>query len=166
LFLSGVVFSFRGIKASASNDKGRKPLEEDLQDPKLKEGQKARGSRAREPTCVGSINAGHAFSHNMQGPIPPIPDLSPFPAAEETLRVTDEFCAKYRVLKREVEILQEENIRLRRMLEIFLAPVMILHHLCGQIITQLGTPRGRYNEHSSKSSLSKKPRFIKPVGKR
>jgi hypothetical protein len=28
-------------------------------------------------------------------------------------------------LKREVEILQEENIRLRRMLEIFLAPVMI-----------------------------------------
>jgi hypothetical protein len=28
-------------------------------------------------------------------------------------------------LKREVEILQEENIRLRRMLEIFRAPVMI-----------------------------------------
>jgi hypothetical protein len=26
---------------------------------------------------------------------------------EETLWVTDEFCAKYRVLKREVEILQE-----------------------------------------------------------
>jgi hypothetical protein len=61
----------------------------------------------------------------MQGPIPPIPNLSSFPAAEETLRVTYEFCAKYRVLKREVEILQEENIRLRRMLEIFLAPVMI-----------------------------------------
>jgi hypothetical protein len=28
-------------------------------------------------------------------------------------------------LKREVEILQEENLRLHRMLEIFLAPVMI-----------------------------------------
>jgi hypothetical protein len=28
-------------------------------------------------------------------------------------------------LKREVEILQEENIRLRRMLDIFLVPVMI-----------------------------------------
>jgi hypothetical protein len=33
--------------ASASNDKGKKPLEEDLQDPKLKEGQMAGGSRAR-----------------------------------------------------------------------------------------------------------------------
>jgi hypothetical protein len=29
----------------------------------------------------------------------------------------------------------------------------------------LGTPRGRYDEHSSKFSLSKKPRFIEPVGK-
>jgi hypothetical protein len=37
---------------------------------------------------------------------------------------------------------------------------------CGQMTTQLGIPRGRYDEHSSKSSLSKKLRFIKPVGKR
>jgi hypothetical protein len=35
----------------------------------------------------------------------------------------------------------------------------------GRITTQFGTPRGRYDEHSSKSSLSKKPRFIEPVGK-
>jgi hypothetical protein len=32
--------------------------------------------------------------------------------------------------------------------------------------TQLGTPRGRYDEHSSKFSLSKKLRFIDPVGKK
>jgi hypothetical protein len=100
-------------------------LEDDHQDPKLKEGQIVARSRARGPTFVGSINTGRAFSHNMQGPIPPIPDLSSFPAAEEALRVTDEFCDKYRVLKREVEILQEENNRLRRMLENFLAPIMI-----------------------------------------
>jgi hypothetical protein len=31
---------------------------------------------------------------------------------------------------------------------------------------QLGTPRGRYDEHSSKSSLSMKPSFIEPVGER
>jgi hypothetical protein len=31
---------------------------------------------------------------------------------------------------------------------------------------QLGTPRGRYDEHSSKFSLSKKPRFNRPVGER
>jgi hypothetical protein len=111
--------------ASASNDKEKTPPEDDHQDPQLKEGQMAGGSRAREPSFVGSINAGRAFSHNLQGPIAPIPDLSSFPAAKEALRVTDEFCAKYRVLKREVEILQEENSRLRRMLEIFLAPVMI-----------------------------------------
>jgi hypothetical protein len=32
--------------------------------------------------------------------------------------------------------------------------------------TQLETPRGRYDEHMSKSSLSMKPRFIEPVGER
>jgi hypothetical protein len=31
---------------------------------------------------------------------------------------------------------------------------------------QLGTPRGRYDEYSSKYSLSMKPRFIEPVGER
>jgi hypothetical protein len=35
----------------------------------------------------------------------------------------------------------------------------------GRMITQLGTPRGRYDEHSSKFSLTKKPRFVDPVGK-
>jgi hypothetical protein len=29
----------------------------------------------------------------------------------------------------------------------------------GRITTQLGSPRGRYDEYSSKFSLSKKPRF-------
>jgi hypothetical protein len=111
--------------ASSSNDKGKKSLEEDHQDHKLKEGQTAGGSKARDPTFVGSMNTGRAFSHNMQGPTLPVLDLSFFPAAEETLQVTDEFCAQYRVLKREVEIHQEENIGLCMMLEIFLAPVMI-----------------------------------------
>jgi hypothetical protein len=32
--------------------------------------------------------------------------------------------------------------------------------------TQLGTPRGRYDEHSNKSSLSMKPRFIELVVER
>jgi hypothetical protein len=56
-----------------------------------KEGQIAAGSRTREPTFVGSINTGRAFSHNMQGPIPPVLDLSSCLAAEEALWVTDEF---------------------------------------------------------------------------
>jgi hypothetical protein len=32
--------------------------------------------------------------------------------------------------------------------------------------TQLGTPRGRYDEHSSNSSLGMKLRFIEPIGER
>jgi hypothetical protein len=61
----------------------------------------------------------------LQGPTLPVLDLNFFPIVEEGLRVTDELCAQYRVLKREVDILQEENLRLRRMLELFLAPIMI-----------------------------------------
>jgi hypothetical protein len=34
------------------------------------------------------------------------------------------------------------------------------------LTAQLGTLRGRYDEHSSKSYLSIKPRFIEPVGER
>jgi hypothetical protein len=37
MFLSGVVLSFRGTMASASNDKEKTPPEDDRQDPKLKE---------------------------------------------------------------------------------------------------------------------------------
>ncbi|KAK1646061.1 hypothetical protein QYE76_063866 [Lolium multiflorum] len=43
-----------------------------------------------------------------------------------TLRVTDEFCDQYHALRREVEILQEENHRLRRMLERFLTPIKVV----------------------------------------
>jgi hypothetical protein len=34
------------------------------------------------------------------------------------------------------------------------------------MIAQLETPREGYDEHSSKSSLSRRPRFIEPVGER
>jgi hypothetical protein len=111
--------------APSSDDKGKKPMEEDHQDLMLKEEQVARGSRARDPTFVGSMNAGCAFSHNMQGPTLPVLDLNFLPVIKEGLLVTDELCAQYRVLEREIERLQEENLRLHRMLELFLAPIMI-----------------------------------------
>ena len=90
-----------------------------------KEEQTAASAKTRKSTLMGSINYGRAFSHNMQGPTPPVPDLTAFPTVEEVLRVTDEFCDQYRVLRMEVVILQEENNRLRRMLERFLTPIMI-----------------------------------------
>jgi hypothetical protein len=65
LFLSGAVLSFRGIMASANNDKEKTLSEDDRQDPQFKGGHTAAGSRAREPTFVGSINTGRDFSHNM-----------------------------------------------------------------------------------------------------
>jgi hypothetical protein len=34
------------------------------------------------------------------------------------------------------------------------------------LAAQLETPRGRYDEHNIKYSLSMKPRFIEPVGER
>jgi hypothetical protein len=47
--------------APSSDDKGKRPREEDHQDSKLKEEQEAGGSRARNSTFVGSMNAGRAF---------------------------------------------------------------------------------------------------------
>jgi hypothetical protein len=95
LFLSGVVLGSRSIMASSSDDKGKKPMEEDHQDLKLKEEQVAGGSRVRDPTFVGSMNAGCAFSHNMQGPTLPVLDLNFLPVIKEGLLVTDELCAQY-----------------------------------------------------------------------
>ena len=82
-----------------------------------KRGKPSAGPKAGNATFVGSVNTQRAFSHNLQGSTPPVPDFGPYPTVTEALRVTDEFCDQYRVLRREVEILQEENTRLRRMLE-------------------------------------------------
>jgi hypothetical protein len=111
--------------APSSDDKGKRPREEDHQDPKLKEEQEAGGSRARNSTFVGSMNAGRAFSHDMRGPTFPVLDLNFMPIIKEGMLVTDELCAQYQVLEREIQILQEENLRLRRMLEYLIDPRMI-----------------------------------------
>ena len=69
----------------SAKDKGKEPMDEDLQDTK-------------------------------QGMVP----LVSCPASTEALRVTKEFCKKYRDLKRKVDMLQWENNRLHKMLEDFL----------------------------------------------
>ncbi|KAK1606700.1 hypothetical protein QYE76_030373 [Lolium multiflorum] len=58
----------------------------------------------------------------IKGALPPALDLDSFPCVEEAIRVADEFCDQYHALRREVEILQEENQRLRRMLEYYSNP--------------------------------------------
>jgi hypothetical protein len=108
--------------ASSSNDKGKRHREED---PKLKEEQEIAKSRARNSTFVGSMNAGHAFSHDMRGPTFPVLDLNFMPIIKEGMLVTDERCAQYRVLEREIQILQEENLRLCSMVEYFINPRVV-----------------------------------------
>jgi hypothetical protein len=108
--------------APSSDDKGKRPREED---PKLKEEHEAGRSRARNSTFVGSMNVGRAFSHDMRGPTFPVLDLNFMPVIKEGMLVTDELCAQYQVLEREIQILQEENLRLRRMLEHLINPSMI-----------------------------------------
>jgi hypothetical protein len=71
------------------------------------------------------MDARRAFSHNIQRPTLPVLDLNFMTVIKEGSLVTDELCAQYRVLEREIQILQEENLRLHRMLELFLGPRMI-----------------------------------------
>ncbi|KAK1669872.1 hypothetical protein QYE76_058031 [Lolium multiflorum] len=73
----------------------------------------------RSRSTMASNNKGKGLSEEevKRGPLPPALSLDSFPVLEEALRTTDEFCDQYRALRREVEILQEENCRLRRMLE-------------------------------------------------
>jgi hypothetical protein len=123
--VSGVDLSFEGTMVSSSDDKGKRPREDDHQDFKMKEEQEAGRSRARNPTLEGPMKVRRIFSHNMQGPILHVLDLNSMPVIKEGMLVTDEFCAQYRVLEKEVEILQEENIRLHRMLEYFINPRLI-----------------------------------------
>jgi hypothetical protein len=111
--------------ASSSDDNGKRPWEDDHQDPKWKKEQEVGRSRPRNPAFEGPTKARCIFSHDMQGPTLHVLDLNSMPVRKEGMLVTDEFCAQYRVLEREVEMLQEENIRLRRMLEYFVNPRLL-----------------------------------------
>ncbi|KAK1697483.1 hypothetical protein QYE76_014180 [Lolium multiflorum] len=105
---------FRSRSTMASNNKGKGLSEEEVKKVPSRQEQQAGGSKQ---ILVGSVDTRRSFSHNLQGPLPPALSLDSFPMLEEVLRTTDEFCDQYRALRREVEILQEENCRLRRMLE-------------------------------------------------
>ena len=104
----------------APNNKGKGLSEEEVKEVPSRQEQQEGGSKQ---ILVGSIDTRRSFSHNLQGPLPPALSLDSFPKMEEVLRTTDEFCGQYRTLRREVEILKEENHRLRRMLGYYLMPV-------------------------------------------
>jgi hypothetical protein len=111
--------------ASSNDDKGKRPREDDHQDPEWKKEQEAGRPRPRNPAFEGPTKARRIFSHDMQGPTLHVLDLNSMPVIKEGMLVTDEFCAQYRVLEKEIEMLQEENLKLRRMLEYFVNPRLI-----------------------------------------
>jgi hypothetical protein len=53
-------------------------------------------------------NIGHVFFHNLQGPTPPILNLSYVPSAEEAVRVVD-FCDNYIIHQRDRPNLKLQN---------------------------------------------------------
>ncbi|KAK1697018.1 hypothetical protein QYE76_013715 [Lolium multiflorum] len=116
------------VGTMVSNNKDKGPWKEEMDERINKEKEKIASAKGEwettksKPILVGSVNTGRSFSHNLQGALPPALDLDSFPCVEEAIRVADEFCDQYRALKREVEILQEENQRLRRMLEYYSIP--------------------------------------------
>ncbi|KAK1643513.1 hypothetical protein QYE76_061318 [Lolium multiflorum] len=118
----------RSRSTMVSNNKDKGPWKEEMDERINKEKEKIASAKGEweatksKPILVGSVNTGRSFSHNLQGALPPALDLDSFPCVEEAIRVADEFCDQYRALKREVEILREENQRLRRMLEYYSIP--------------------------------------------
>ncbi|KAK1661320.1 hypothetical protein QYE76_049479 [Lolium multiflorum] len=78
---------FRSAMVSNNKDKG--PWREEIDERINKEKEKIASEKERSSSAA--------------------PDLDSFPCVEEAIRVADEFCDQYRALRREVEILQEEN---------------------------------------------------------
>ncbi|KAK1613616.1 hypothetical protein QYE76_019133 [Lolium multiflorum] len=107
-----------------SNNKDKGPWREEIDERINKEKEKIASAKGEWETTRRAL--------------PPALDLDSFPCVEEAIRVADEFCDQYRALRREVEILQEENQRLRRMLEYYSNPAQGRHRhtrgysrLCG-----------------------------------
>jgi hypothetical protein len=111
--------------ASSSNDKGKRPWEFVHLGQKWKEEQGFGRAKPKNPAFEVPTKARRIFSHDLQGPTYHVLDLDSMPMTEHGMLVIFEFCTQYQALKREVEMLQEENIRLRRMQEYFINPSLL-----------------------------------------
>jgi hypothetical protein len=111
--------------SSSSNDKGKRPSDIAQLRQKWKEEQGSGRARPKNPAWEVPTKARHIFSHDLQGPTHHVLDLDSVPVIEHGMLVTFEFCTYYEALKREVNMLQEENLRLRRMQEYFINPRLL-----------------------------------------
>jgi hypothetical protein len=125
LFLSGVDLKFGEVMTSSSDDNGKGPYVDDHLLQKWREERGSGRARPKNPPWEVPTKARRIFSHDLQGPTYHVLDFDSVPVIEHGMLVTFEFCTFYEALKREVYMLQEENLRLRRMQEYFLNPRLL-----------------------------------------
>ncbi|KAK1628968.1 hypothetical protein QYE76_003283, partial [Lolium multiflorum] len=124
----GHKISERGIEVDRAKVEAieKMPYPRDVKDRKGADNPVADNLSRLENITYDPIHVNDSFPNEqlavIKGLLPPALDLDSFPCVEEAIRVADEFCDQYRALRREVEILQEENQRLRRMLEYYSIP--------------------------------------------
>jgi hypothetical protein len=111
--------------ASSSDNKGKGPYVDDQLCQKWKEEQGSGRGRPRNPAFEGPTKVRRIFSHDLQGPTYHVLDLDSMPEIEHGMLVTFELCTNYQALKREVKMFQEENLRLRQMLEYYINPRLL-----------------------------------------
>jgi hypothetical protein len=111
--------------SSSSDDEVKRPLDIVQLGQKWKEEQGSGRARPKNPAFEGPTKARRIFSHDLQGPTYHVLDLDSMPVIEHGMLVTFEFCTQYQALKREEEMLQEDNLRLRRMQEYFINPGLL-----------------------------------------
>ncbi|KAK1661599.1 hypothetical protein QYE76_049758 [Lolium multiflorum] len=110
-----------------SNNKDKGPWKEEMDERINKEKKKIASAKGdwettkSKPILVGSVNTGRSFLITCRE-LFRLLWTSTLPLCGGSNTGCDEFCDQYRALKREVEILQEENQRLRRMLEYYSNP--------------------------------------------
>jgi hypothetical protein len=123
--LSGVDLKLGEVMASSSDNKGKGPYVDDQLRRKWKEEQGSGRARPKNPAWEGPTKARRIFSHDLQGPTYHVLDLDSMPMIEHRMSITFEFCNSYEALKWEVKMLQEENLRLRRMQEYYINPRLL-----------------------------------------
>ena len=69
------------------------------------------------PITVGFVQPQYDLSLKLSGTTPPTGSLQVPSTVSEAYRITNQFCEDFRVLKAQVEILERENLALRRVIK-------------------------------------------------
>src|SRR4051812_12076508 len=79
-------------------------------------GPSTQGGRSSYPIMVGSVQPHYDLSLNLSGTAPSPEDQRMTSTISEAYRITNQLCENFRVLKVQVEILEDENQALQRIM--------------------------------------------------